>query len=45
MGDTPVEYIGPVVETQWRGRGVRVRISDVASGDPLADDCDKIRRS
>jgi hypothetical protein len=45
VGDTPVEYIGPLVESQWRGRMLRVRITDVGTGASLAGDMNKVRRS
>ena len=45
VGDTPVEYLGPVVESHWRGRVLRLRITDVATGETLADDLDKVRRT
>ncbi|MBL8899874.1 MAG: hypothetical protein JNM84_19740 [Planctomycetes bacterium] len=45
VGDTPVEWIGPIVEEQWRGRMVRVRTTDVGTGATVADDMSKVRRS
>jgi hypothetical protein len=33
------------VESHWRGRMLRLRITDVGTGETLADDLDKVRRT